>query len=215
MEFSPIEVFLGHAHVDKIIARKLSAELTKYSFDAFVAHEDIKIGDKWESALFEKISKCDLFIAMISKNFHLAQYTDHEVGIAYGLGKIILPLSIDDTMPYGFMTRFQAKKISPEIKSNEISKVFKKFKPKKNYQTSIKDYLVEQLVKSKTYDAANYLTRILSSYTDFSQEQINRVAEGFIYNDQIRGGWVAGPWCERLIRKNWGKIDPIYQKELV
>jgi len=107
----PIRTFLSHAYEDRKIARNLADALNTLSLDVFVAHDDIEIGTEWESALFEEIKKSDLFIVLLSENFRQAKYTDHEVGIAYGLGRIILPLSIDETMTYGFLSKFQAKKI--------------------------------------------------------------------------------------------------------
>ena len=214
MANSSVDVFLSHAHEDRLIARKLADELKKYAFDAFVAHDDIKLGDEWESAIFERIKKCDLFIAILSNNFCQAQYTDHEVGIAYGLGKIILPLSVDNTMPYGFMTKFQAKKLSPEIDTKEVSKIFDEFMPKTTEPTRVEDHLIYSLISADSFDEANYYTRILSQNTEFSDAQINLIAEGFLNNDQIRGGYEAAPWCAKLLKKNMKKIDKKYQEKL-
>jgi len=214
MASSTLDTFLSHAHKDRVIARKLADELRNYSMDAFVAHEDIKLGDKWESTIFERIKNCDLFIALLSHNFHQAHYTDHEVGIAYGLGKIILPLSIDNTKPYGFMTKFQAKKISSPLNTEEISKFFNEFMPKNSAPTRVKDHLIYSLIRAGSFDEANYYTRILAQNKDFSDEQINLIAEGFLYNDQIRGGYEAAPWCAEILKKNIKRIDKKYQEKL-
>jgi len=214
MANSSLDVFLSHAHEDRHIARKLADELKRYAFDAFVAHDDIKLGDEWESAILEKIKKCDLFIAILSKNFRQAQYTDHEVGIAYGLSKIILPLSVDDTMPYGFMTKFQAKKMSTEIDRKEVSKIFDEFMPKTTETTRVEDHLIYSLINADSFGEANYYTRILSQNTEFSDAQINLIAKGFINNDQIREAYEAAPWCVEILKKNMNKIEKKYQEEL-
>ncbi|MEX0640746.1 MAG: toll/interleukin-1 receptor domain-containing protein [Nitrosopumilaceae archaeon] len=210
---SPVDTFLSHAHDDRIIARKLADELKKHAFDSFVAHDDINLGDEWESAIFERIKKCDLFIAILSNNFRKAKYTDHEVGIAYGLGKVILPLSIDETMPYGFMTKFQAKKVSPKIDVKEISKIFKEFMPK-TPETRVENHLVYALVNARSFDEANYYARMLSQYPDFSDTQINLIAEGFLFNDQISGAYGAAPWCVKILKKNLKRVEKKYQERL-
>ena len=151
--------------------------------------------------LFEIIEKCNLFIVILSNNFRQAQYTDHEVGIAYGLGKIILPLSVDDIMPYGFMKKFQAKKMSPEIDIKEVSKIFDEFMPKTTETTQVEDHLIYSLINAGSFDEANYYARILSQHIEFSDIQINLIAEGFINNDQIRGGYEATPWCVKILKK--------------
>ena len=159
MTNSSTDAFLSHAHQDRFFARKLADELKKYSIDAFVAHEDIKLGDDWETALLEKIKKCDLFIAILSKNFHEADYTDQEVGIAHGFGKIILPLSVEKTMPYGFLKKFQAKKISSEIDGEEVSKIFVEFMPKTS-EARVEDRLIYSLINSQSFNEANYYAGI-------------------------------------------------------
>ena len=213
MANSNLDTFLSHAHADRVIARKLADELKNHAFDAFVAHEDIKLGDKWESTIFERIKKCDLFIAILSNNFHQAQYTDHEVGIAQGQGKTILPLSIDETKPYGFMTQFQAKKISPEIDAKEVSEIFKEFMPKA-FETKVDDNLINSLIYADSFREATNYTRKLSKHTEFSDAQINLIAKGFIDNDQLRGSYTTAAWCVGFLKKNIKKIDKKYQEEL-
>lgn len=214
MANSNLDTFLSHAHDDRVIARKLADELKNHAFDAFVAHDDIKLGDEWESTIFERIKNCDLFIALLSNNFRQAQYTDHEVGIAYGLRKIILPLSIDATMPYGFMTKIQAKKMSPEIDAKEVSKIFNEFMPKTTETTRVEDHLIYSLINADSFGQANYYTRILSQHTEFTDAQINLIARGFINNDQLREAYEAAPWCVGILKKNMNKLDKKYQEEL-
>lgn len=207
MVTAPIEIFLSHANKDKKIAKKLADELSKYGLKVFVAHEDIEVGGKRESILFNKIKECDLFVALLSENFHSAQYTDHEVGIAYGLNKLVFPIRIDDTMPYGFMSKFQAKKISKEIDTNEITKVFFTMVAKSDKGAEMMNKIIEEFEDSNSYDRANYNASILSQYSEFSIEQLNRIAEAFLNNDQISGGFTSKPWCVSIIKENWKKLD--------
>lgn len=203
----PIEIFLSHSNKDKKIAKKLADELGHYGLKVFVAHEDIQVGEKWESTLLKKIKDCDLFVVILSERFHSAQYTDHEVGIAYGLEKLIFPIRIDDTMPYGFMSKFQAKKISPEIDKSEITKVFFSMVSKSEKGMEMIDTLIKEFEESSSFASANYNVQILSQYGEFSNEQLNHIAKAFLRNDQISGGYDSRDWCISLIKENWKKLD--------
>ena len=203
----PIEIFLSHANKDKKIAKRLADELNQYGLKVFVAHEDIKIGDKWESILFNKIKECDLFVALLSENFHGAQYTDHEVGIGYGLNKLIFPVRFDDTIPYGFMSKFQAKKISREINKEEIVKLFFNMVAKSEKGAEMIHKLIEEFGDSSSYERANQTAEILSQYTEFSDEQLDQIAGIFLRNNQIRDGFRSGRWCIDLIKNNWKRLD--------
>jgi len=46
-----VDTFLSHADEDKIIARKLADALANYDFKVLVAHDDIVIGEEWESKI--------------------------------------------------------------------------------------------------------------------------------------------------------------------
>ena len=209
-----IEIFLSHSDKDRKIAKKLADELSNYGMKIFVAHEDIKIGEKWESTLFGKIKECDLFVVLLSENFHKARYTDHEVGIAYGLNKFIFPIRIDETMPYGFISKFQAKKISPEIEGDEVVKIFYSMVSKSEKGLEMMNNLIEEFSESDSFITANNLTLILSQYSEFSDEQLNRIAKAFLDNTQINQGFKSLQWCVSLFDDNWKKLDTVLRDKL-
>lgn len=199
----PIITFLSHADEDRKIARKLADELKQYGFDVFVAHDDLEIGDEWEDELKSKISGSEIFLVLLSKNFHKAHFTDHEVGIATSLNKRIFPVRIDDSIPYGFMAKFQAKKISPEIDSEEISNLSQKLMSFTDKFKQIIDKLIEDLTNVNTFREANFVAKNLFEYTDFTPKQVNNIAEAFLSNYEIRGAWTSGPMCLEFFSKNW------------
>lgn len=204
----PIEVFLSHADEDKIVARRIADALEKYQVKTFVAHDDIDAGDDWETTLINKIRECDLFVALLSENFHNANYTDHEVGIARGLNRPIIPIRIDNTSPYGFMSKFQAKKIPADvIREDEIADLVHSMSTVTEKGRSIIDNLIKEFANVGSYDQANEISITLFTYTKFSKEQINDIVYAYINNGQIRGGWSSDPRCRTLFKDNWKKIE--------
>lgn len=210
----PIEVFLSHADEDKKIARQMANALKKYHIKVFVAHDDIDAGEDWENILIEKIMDCDIFLVLLSENFHKAHYTDHEVGIARGLNKQIVPVRIDNSKPYGFMSRFQAKKITDDDMESEIAKLAGKMSSATKKGKSAIDKLIEDFSDVRSYDAANEISDALFTYTKFSKEQITTIADAYLSNDQIRGGFRSGRRCESLFEENWKRLDRTMQKKL-
>ena len=148
-------IFLSHADNDKKIARKLADELSRFALKIFVAHDDIQVGDHWEITLVEKIRNCDLFMVLLSEHFHEARYTDHEVGIAYNLNKPIVPVRVDETMPYGFMSKFQARKISANIDKNEITNLFCTMSEKGKIGMKMRNNLIDEFCESGSFISAN------------------------------------------------------------
>lgn len=204
----PIEVFLSHADEDKVIARRIADALEKYQVKTFVAHDDIDAGDDWETTLINKIKECDLFVALLSENFHKAHYTDHEVGIARGLNRPIIPIRIDNTSPYGFMSKFQAKKIpADEIGEDEIADLVHSMSTVTEKGRNIIDNLIKEFASVGSFEDANEISITLFTYTKFSKKQINDIVDAYVNNGQIRGGWSSDPRCITLFKDNWKKIE--------
>lgn len=209
-----IETFLSHSDEDKKIARKLSDNLEIYGFNVFVAHDDIEIGDEWEKTLIEKIKNCELFLVLLTKNFHGARFTDHEIGIATAFNKQIFPIRLDDTKPYGFMAKFQAKKISSNIDHNEIRNLAEHLVKFIDEGKNVIDRIIEKLENARSFSEANYATEVLFEYTNFTYKQINKIAQAFLSNHQISGGWTARPSCLDFLAKNWESVDKESQSRL-
>lgn len=209
-----IITFLSHADEDKKIARRLADELKQYGFAVFVAHDDIEIGDEWENALKSRITDSELFLALLSENFHKAHFTDHEIGIAVSLNKRIFPVRIDDTLPYGFMAKFQAKKISPEIDSEEIASLAQRLMSFTDEGKRIIDKLIDELANSSSFKDSNYVAKNLFDYTNFTGEQVNDIADAFLSNLQIRGAWTARPMCLEFLAKNWNLVTEDRKRKL-
>jgi len=209
----PIEVFLSHADGDKRLARKIANFLKPYDIRVFVAHDDIDAGDNWEEVLVKKIHECDVFLILLSENFHKAHYTDHEVGIARGLNKPVIPMRIDSTEPYGFISKTQARKIDLEDEA-EIKKLVDKMTSLTEKGRSAIDKLIKELRDAGNFYQANSISGELFSYSKFSDKQINDIAEAYLDNNQIRGGFKAGSRCEDLLKENWKKLDRGIQRDL-
>lgn len=207
LESKNVDVFLSHADEDRKIAGNLASQLRKHDFNVFVAHDDIEIGEEWESKLKEKIAICDIFLVLLSDNYHKASYTDQEIGIAVSLNKRIFQVRIDETVPYGFVSKYQAKKISSNLPQTEISEISERMMQFSQEGNKIIDDLIDELDKVDSFEDANIVSEELFQYSKFSNDHINKIAEVFLSNDQIRGGWTSRPLCLELFAKNWNVIS--------
>lgn len=210
-----ISTFLSHADEDKIIARKLADELAKYGFDVFVAHDDITIGNDWEQILKDEIKNRELFIVILSENFKKADFADQEIGIACAYNKRIFPIRIDDTMPYGFMARFQgSKKIDSNIRQDEVQELTHMLALFTDEAQGLIDELIKKLSFSSTFREANSTASELFEFKTFTTKQINDIAKVYLGNYEVRGSWTAGPSSLDFLANNLNAIKPEYQEEL-
>lgn len=204
----PLEIFISHADENKTIAREIADEIEKHDgLHVFVAHEDLEPGTDWKKELTQNVFQCDAFMILLTDKFHLAEWTEQEVGIAHAFNKRMIPIRFDSTATTGFMTDFQATKLSYPVNSSEIKNLVDViFAYSEEGQRHV-NQLIQQLHSADSFVKANaYATILFDTTSKFTEEQINKIAESFLENYEIRTAWTSGPKCLELFQQNWKKI---------
>lgn len=210
----PIDVFISHADEERRIASQLKRGLENFDMNGFVAHEDIVGGTDWNPALIERIGQCDIFVALLSKAYRKADFTDQEAGIAFAMKKPLMPISLDGTMPYGFIKKFQAKKCLNGFDEKNIEEICNLIRINTDKgQKEIND-LIDSLARARSWRSANAIASELFAHPKFTSQQINEIARAVINNFEVSGSWTAGPRSLEVLQKNWKEIDVDLQKEL-
>lgn len=212
----PFEVFISHADEDKKVAREIADEMRKHDgINVFVAHEDLEPGTNWKKDLTEKIFECDVFLAILTERFHPAEWTEQEVGIAHAFKKRMIPIRFDNTTTTGFMTDYQATRISYPINEGEIKNLVDVMLAYSEEGQRYVNQLIDQLRSAGSFvDANAYAMILFNSTSKFTQEQINKIAEAYLENYEIRGGFTSKSKCLELFQKNWKKTDPSIREKL-
>lgn len=211
---SNIKIFLSHSDKDKKIASELKSKLSKYGLSVFLAHEDIEGGSDWVSKLYEEIQKSKVFIMLLTKNYHPSKYTDQETGIAINYKKIILPICIDDTRPYGFASSKQAVVCSLPFEDSIVEKIVNISKMKLVSSSSDLDKLILKLINSGSYTESATIAAQLQKYDDFSESQLRQLAFSALNNPQVYYSYVADAVINEIIGDNLDKVNPILRDQL-
>lgn len=100
------KLFISHLASFKVTVSELKNALDKYGVSAFVAHEDIEPTLEWQTEIEKGLFTMDAMCAVLMDGFSESKWTDQEIGVAFGLGKLIVPIrrGLD---PYGFIGKFQ------------------------------------------------------------------------------------------------------------
>ena len=195
--------FLSHADEDKTIAERIAEGLKKHHFNVFLAHSDIEPGSDWENILKKRIEECELFLILLSSKFKNADYTNQEVGIALCQKKRIFPFSIDGTMPYGFMSKYQSSKFDVkniDRETERISELFRRVVDGTEILRDIDDRITE-LRYASSFVEANRIANELFNHLDFTDKQLKDIANAYNVNYEVRGSWTAGPFVLNLLKR--------------
>lgn len=109
-----MRAFLSYQTADKAVAGEVKKILDLLSVDSFLAHEDIEVSAEWRLAIIQELMVSDLFIPILSKNYYDSIWCKQESGMAAYRGIPIVPLSIDASIPEGFIAHIQSTKIDPK-----------------------------------------------------------------------------------------------------
>lgn len=213
-----IRVFISYDSEDKILAGRLKFQLESFGLEVFVAHDDISPSTEWQEVILQNIDSTDIFLPVITEHFKESKWTDQETGIAFSKAKLVIPLSVDGSMPYGFIGRFQALKLRTEslpLFVSSCDEVVSTIMKNERYFPALTDSLIKRLPGVYSFENAARVFRILKNTDSFSDRQINEIIKCSSQNGQIHHSWDALPIIQGLITKYASVISPELLKPLL
>lgn len=112
-----MKAFISYSTLDKYVAAKIQNILDRFGIESFLAHEDIQVSSEWQSVILNELKRSDLFVALLSKDYETSPWCEQEAGIAAFREMTLVFLSLDGTIPKGFVGKTQSAKIREETLS--------------------------------------------------------------------------------------------------
>jgi len=191
--------FISYQTKDKWVAGKLKKILGEYGIDTFLAHEDINVSEEWRVKILEELTKADIFICILSKNFLQSFWCLQESGIAaFRSDLTVIPISIDGTIPVGFIGNIQCAKMQPDsITINDLLPGLLK----RNFNIGI-HIIIDIIAKSSSYRGAeSNFELILPHLEKLSPEHGKSLLEACSENSQVYdAGLCAGQYIPRALK---------------
>ncbi|MBU2851189.1 toll/interleukin-1 receptor domain-containing protein [Acidithiobacillus ferrivorans] len=106
--------FISYQTNERHVAVRVHDALTSVGIQSFMAHEHIQVSEEWRLRILQEISVCDIFLCILSQAYLASPWCVQESGIsAVRSGMAIIPLSIDGTIPPGFIGNIQSTRVDP------------------------------------------------------------------------------------------------------
>ena len=183
-----VRAFISHKAEYKTEAGNLKESLRRHGIDSFLAHEDIEPLREWIPEIERALFGMDVLIALLTDRFSESDWTDQEIGVAFGLRKPIIPIRLGED-PHGFIGRYQA--ISGHGKQTiEIAEEIFEHLLKNDITRELgKDAFIASVARSGSYDRSNQLANSLRRIDSLSTEQAGALVAAFNRNDQVHHAW--------------------------
>lgn len=143
-----VTAFLSYSTVDRRAAAVLKQHLERAQIEVFMAHEDIQVSEEWRLRLLKELRSNDIFICLLSQNYLNSAWCMQESGVAaFRRGLVVVPLRLDQTLPPGFLSSFQAIPFDPnDVHLSELGSAIVRVE----FQTGV-DFLLDELQISKGF----------------------------------------------------------------
>jgi len=181
-------MFISHSSKIKIKANELSKALENYAISCFVAHDDIEPTKEWQDVIEDALFTCDGMVAFLNKDFQSSLWTDQEVGICYGINKIIIPVRMGIN-PYGFLGKYQGvpgKGKSIKLIAHDI---FKLLNNREDTQEKISTSITNLFIKSSSYLTTFQTIILLETLKYIDADQLKGIKKSVETNSQIKGAF--------------------------
>jgi Fe-S cluster biosynthesis and repair protein YggX len=174
-------IFLSHRASVKKQTSELKDRLAPFGISCFVAHEDIHPTKAWQDEIENALSSMDALVALITEDFHNSDWTDQEIGYAFGRGIPIISIKLGRD-PYGFLGKFQALSCSWETAYKELLKILLKHDRMLNaYINAIKN--------CGSWERGNILSLALPFIENISNQQVEHLIHVFNEDYHISGSY--------------------------
>jgi hypothetical protein len=193
--------FISHIAEHKVEASALQAALQQFHVTSFVAHVDIEPTKEWENEILSALRSAEALVVLLTSGFHRSKWTDQEVGLVMGRGRLVISVQLDDTVPYGFIGRGQAINGRGRTPAQLARSVFSVLARHETTRKSVAEAVVSGFAGSATPSASEENAALLADLTYMDVELAARIRAAFVANLYIRSSAASREGAEGALRR--------------
>ncbi len=177
------KIFISYKSEDAPVADNIKSMLDDFGFETFQDKVDIEPSDVWQQTILRELMSCDIFLCVLSKSFLNSAFCLQETGVAAARGIPVFPISIDSSIPPGFISKFQAA----TIKDKTITEALLLNMLVKHDKEKVINYLINfYLAKSSSFRIAEDRMKLVMSMKEhFSPKDYENILAVSKDNGQI------------------------------
>jgi hypothetical protein len=202
-----MKTFLSYATEDKVWGGYARMTLQALGMSPFLAHDDIEVSAEWQERIKQELSDSPIFVPILSSAFKASNWCSQETGwVASRQGVVVIPLSIDGTTSYGFISHIQSRRMkSSEDVDTTLAEVLLRRFPR-----IVIPHVIIRVQRARSFNAAEtYMRPLLPHFASFELSDATSLAQAAIDNGQV---WNAGDcrtqYLPQFLHLNRDRIPP-------
>ena len=208
-----MRAFISYSVVEKQFAGVVKRALEDLGAECFLAHEDIQVSEEWKTRILQELRDADIFVAILSEKFKASEWCSQELGFIVSRPEVaIVPLSIDRTNPYGFISHVQGKYVSNE---EAIPAIIEDLLYRKRPRDMI-PIQIGRVRSAGSFRGAEAAVRpLVPHFKIFTDQEVADFAAAVVGNYEV---WDAGlcrvEYLPKFVAANGSRIPEALRKEL-
>jgi hypothetical protein len=199
-------LFISHVAAHKVAVSSLKSGLAVYGVSAFVAHEDIEPSLEWQTEIELALATTDALLAVLTPDFHQSRWTDQEVGVVLGRGRLVVPLRVPED-PYGLMGKFQGLKGDLAAPNPLALRVVDVLLSRDETSMAMRDGLVRGIELANSFARAAEVAAKIVAVASFTVDQMSRIERAIEENSQVTDSYKARALLTPLLRASSSTSD--------
>jgi hypothetical protein len=180
-----IRLFISHRDTYRREASALASALEGFGISCFVAHDHIEPMESWQHQIEAGLETMEIFLALVTSDFHDSVWTNQEVGFAKSRGVPVVCLKVGAD-PKGFIADKQA--LAGDIRHPETSAhdIYRLISEKLGLRERLQPALITAFCESPSFiDTRDRFDRLKSLVTKLSKDEAERIKKAYETNDQL------------------------------
>ncbi|MCK4429930.1 MAG: toll/interleukin-1 receptor domain-containing protein [Candidatus Aminicenantes bacterium] len=201
-----MKIFISYAHEDRELAGNIKSTLqNEYGFDVFLAHDDIRPTEEWEDVIILNLRKCDVLVALLTKNYINSEWTDQESGFALCREILVIPVKLK-VNPRGFIKKYQA--LTLRTVESASKNIFNLIIDKEDLREDAMNGFIRVYAESVSFEDASTKTNKLLEYDGhLTPQQRNKIVSIASESYQVYQGYRARRRIIRFIAEHGEELD--------
>ncbi len=207
-----MNAFISYSTANKKWSSAVKSALSSVGFEGFLAHEDLQVSEEWKKSIIHELKRTDVFVVLLSKEFKQSEYCSQEVGFIISRRKVlIIPLSIDGTLPYGFISHLQGVRVGNE---DDISQAILDVLLRKKPRIAISSW-IKQVDDAGSFRGAEAIVKpLVVHFTEFTKEEAVTFAKAALGNGQVWNAHLCRTeYLPTFKKSNWKHLSKALRAE--
>jgi hypothetical protein len=188
-----MHAFISYSVTEKKFGSAVKDALESIGVECFLAHQDLRVSEEWKARIIKELREVDIFVTILSAQFKASDWCGQELGFIVSRPDVlVVPLGIDHTNPYGFISHLQGQQVSDE---SAISKIIEDlfFRERPRYMIPIQIQRMRDAGSFRGGEAA--VKPLVPLFENFTNEEARDFAAAAVGNGQV--------WDAALCRREY------------